>query len=367
MSVNEDIAALYVTDSIDLLRLAGSERKEALRVLRLLERDLLRQLDKLPDPSATTIRAQRLRNLQQAVSRIIRTHFKQIRSASRTVLRQTAALTMQNGKEHIRSEVGVNLATITLSQETLKSVIAESIVGAPATEWWSRQAERLKRRFMDQIRIGVLAKEPIGRLRQRIRGTRAGGFKDGVMQATRREADSLIRTSVLHVANSTTEKMFQANSDVVRGVEALVTLDERTSDICIARSGASWDLVTGRSLPDSTRNESYPGSPPWHFQCRTILVPILKSFEEILGKKGRRIDRALNRLDQKKQSSIDGQVTGGLTFEQWLNKQGAARQKRTLGAGRLKLWKDGKISLSQLIDQRGRPRTIQQLMKVKKP
>jgi hypothetical protein len=50
-----------------------------------------------------------------------------------------------------------------------------------------------------------------------------------------------------------------------------------------------------------------------------------------------------------------------LTYEEWLKRKSAAFQKEVLGPGTYRLWKATKISLRDLIDQRGSPLTLDQL------
>jgi hypothetical protein len=47
---------------------------------------------------------------------------------------------------------------------------------------------------------------------------------------------------------------------VLQGVQAIVTLDARTSAICMARSGMAWDF-DGKPLNDETGID-FPGPPP---------------------------------------------------------------------------------------------------------
>jgi hypothetical protein len=157
---------------------------------------------------------------------------------------------------------------------------------------------------------------------------------------------------------------FKANDDVLQGVQAIVTLDARTSDICMARSAMAWDF-DGKPLNDET-DIDFPGPPPWHPNCRTTLVPVVKSVGQLIGgKKGAALDARLakevKKLPKATQASMDGQVSKSLTYEDWLKGKSAAFQEEVLGPGKYRLWKAGDISLRDLIDQRGRSLTLEQL------
>jgi hypothetical protein len=58
---------------------------------------------------------------------------------------------------------------------------------------------------------------------------------------------------------------------------------------------------------------------------------------------------------------MDGQVPEDITFGAWLDKKGVTFQDKLLGKKRAQLWRDGKITLTQLVDFRGNPLTLSQL------
>ena len=87
--------------------------------------------------------------------------------------------------------------------------------------------------------------------------------------------------------------------------------------------------------------------------CRSVMLPTLKSWEE-MG-----ID--LEEIPQGTQASLDGQVSGDLSFGQWLKTKDETFVEETLGKGRAELFLDGKITMSDLINQQGRELTIAEL------
>jgi hypothetical protein len=54
-------------------------------------------------------------------------------------------------------------------------------------------------------------------------------------------------------------------------------------------------------------------------------------------------------------------VAADLSFSDFLKGKPTEFVDEMLGKGRAQLWRDGKITLSQLLDQRGNPLTLQQL------
>lgn len=84
-------------------------------------------------------------------------------------------------------------------------------------------------------------------------------------------------------------------------------------------------------------------------------MPILKSFKEI--------GSDFPEMPKSTRSSMDGQVPEDMTFKDFLDKKGKAFQDEVLGKGKAQLWRDGKITLQQLLDQTGNPIPLKELDK----
>ena len=136
---------------------------------------------------------------------------------------------------------------------------------------------------------------------------------------------------------------------MVKAVQQISTLDSRTSDICVAYSGLTWDL-NGEPID---HEKAFNGGPPHHPRCRSRLNAVTKSFRE-LG-----IDR--DELPPGKRASLNGEVPADITFDAFLKRKSQAFQNELLGPGKAELWREGRISLTDLVDQTGRPLTLNEL------
>lgn len=97
--------------------------------------------------------------------------------------------------------------------------------------------------------------------------------------------------------------------------------------------------------------------------CRCATVPITKSWEE-LATKNKALARELDQMEPGKRSSMGGPVSADTTWESWLKAQprtGKGSQEEILGPARLKLWDSGKLTLQDLVDQRGNALTLAEL------
>jgi hypothetical protein len=76
---------------------------------------------------------------------------------------------------------------------------------------------------------------------------------------------------------------------------------------------------------------------------------------------GQRLKQALKGLWQGTRAGIDGQISAGLAYEQWLCGKDEPFQIEVLGRARWELWQRGKLSFEDLVSQNNRPLTIAQL------
>jgi hypothetical protein len=96
---------------------------------------------------------------------------------------------------------------------------------------------------------------------------------------------------------------------------------------------------------------------------RCTQVPVTKSWEELAEETGAdtALARQLDEIPAGVRASMDGEASGTLTYEDWLAGQSQARQQDILGPGRYELWTKGKLTLAEMLDQRGNPMTLEQL------
>lgn len=356
MSANEDIAQAATVHAVDLRRFDAKTRKDVLVLLEQLEKALIDSLrlsgieGEGQVQTLTPFQRQRAERLLASVTETIRTAYRGI---DFSMSDQLAGLSESEGiwvKTILDRGLGIDTLTTIPGPNFLRAIASDVLIqGAPSSEWWARQAGDLVEKFGDEVRQGMIAGDTNSKIVQRIRGTRAAGYKDGIMEATRRNAEALVRSSVQSVANAAHLATARENSDVVKGVEQISTLDGRTTVICISYSEKTWDLdgkPIGHKLP-------FNGGPPRHWNCRSILVPLLKSFLEL----------GVNRdeIPTSTRASLDGQVPADMTFQTFLDGKSKAFQDDLLGVGRADLWRDGKITLTGLLDQKGRPLTLEQL------
>lgn len=380
MAFIDVIADGIIGHTINLMRYDAKMRRRILAILLDLQDELIGKLSNsdLFITRKESLKVKRLRQLLDDTTESISTYYAQAKAAHVEGLLGVVQVEVDFHVDSINSLAAADIVSASMSAANMRSLVNQSLIeGAPASEWWGRQSQKLRRSFADQMRIAVATSESMNDTLQRIRGRHTGRyvtvetaagetkkvpeFAGGIMQASTREASALIRTSVQSVANDARLEVYAQNDDMVKGVQALVTLDNRTSAICRARSGHAWRLD---GTPIAPTKEDFPGPPPWHFNCRSTLVPILKSWDELAGpnsKLSKAQVKKLRRMPKGTQSSMDGQVAADLTYEEWLKTKSVEFQKDVLGPGRWELWQKGRLTLEQMVDQTGRELSLAEL------
>ena len=346
--LSDQLLDLIVERSVALLRLEAQHRREVARILVSVQSELI---GRLANADLTGDQRARLNRLLSEVKQYLGetyTSIAQQQAQHAFELMQAEALFVVDA---INARAGFNLMA-KLSTDVLRALATDLLIqGAPSAEWWARQAADTTFQFATQMRLGIAQGETIGELVRRIRGAPTKGIA-GIMPVARRNAEALVRSSVATVLNAARLGVYKANADVLAGVQQISTLDGRTTPVCIAYSGAVWDLegkpIRGTTLP-------FNGGPPRHWNCRSTLLPVTKTFREL----------GINRdeVPAGTRASMDGQVAADLSFADWLKRKPQSFQDDLLGPGRADLWRDGKITLQQLLDATGRELTLDELHK----
>jgi SPP1 gp7 family putative phage head morphogenesis protein len=98
--------------------------------------------------------------------------------------------------------------------------------------------------------------------------------------------------------------------------------------------------------------------------CRCTTAPITKSWAELAGTDSPLSKKQLGILDSipvGQRSSMNGQVSGNVTYNEWLKSQPVDIQQEILGPGKFRLWSENKLDMVDLVNNNGSPLTIKEL------
>lgn len=372
--VNDRLFDASVRHQVFLIRYGGATAKQIIKLINEAERDVAKRLRErlaklgpidrqaVGSGQVTSIRLQRLLDELNVQNRDLRVALgKRLRAD----LRDLTEIETDIAARRLNEAIGVDIGVLRPAPETLRAIVDGQIVrGQTLRQWFTRLEGSRFERLESAVRLGLIEGDTIPQMRRRLLDSE---------NVTRAQAEALVRTGVNAVANQSREMLYAENEDVIKAVRWTSTLDGRTSDICRARDGMTWPL-----------GEPHP-SPPAHPHCRSTLSPITKSWDELAGRTlkpgrgARKIDTLFDRRLKEKgftpaqrrriirdsRASMNGQVSGDLTYQDWLKRQPAKFQDSVLGRTRGKLFRQGGLPLDRFVDvQTGRKFTLDDLRRM---
>ncbi len=160
------------------------------------------------------------------------------------------------------------------------------------------------KRLSDTIRQGWAAKTPIEELNAVLIGTEKARYTDGLIHKQKQSARAAVDTACHHTAQVARAEARAAND--VYQYRIVATLDLRTSTTCRDLDGKVY-----------TYGASNARVPPFHYFCRTVIVPEL--------------DKEYSWLSEgRTRSSMYGSVDANITYKEWAeqNKDALAETKQ---------------------------------------
>ena len=219
---------------------------------------------------------------------------------------------------------------------------------------WAANVEASRMTLIrNAVRAGFVEGQTTAQIIGTIRGTRALNYADGLLDRSRREVATVVQTALSHTAQRARAEFYKANSDLIKGVVWLATLDNKTTPECAVRDGLEYTADTNEPIGHSVPWLGGPGA--LHFNCRSVDIPITKSWREL----GLNIDE----IPAGQRASMDGQVPADLTYGEWFGRQSAARQDEIVGTTRGELFREGKVTFEKFSNDKGQGLDLDALYK----
>lgn len=338
MSTNDDIANALVSHQIGVQRLSTATVR---KILALLKRSDVRLIERLSREGTTELGRRRLERLIQDIRRIVESAHTDALGELVIDLNAFGEYEVDYQLDMFKATVPVQLDFVRPSADQIVAAVnSRPFQGRILKDWFKELSEGSFRRLRNTIRVGVVEGRTIDQLVREIRGTRAQGFKDGILQVNRRAAEATVRTAVAHTNNAARDALYKRNTSLIEGLEWSATLDGRTSAVCRGRDGKVFPVDKGPR-------------PPAHPNCRSSMAPVLKSWKS-LG-----ID--LKEAPKGTRASLNGQVSADFTYGDWLKRQPIEVQDDILGVTKGRLFRKGGLSMDRFIDRKGQELTLDQL------
>lgn len=398
-SGNDEFQDALLRRQITLLRFSEGLADRVIERLDTSEAELVRlirlRLDEIGEggKTATASQVEQLQGLLFEVREVRREIFIEAAALARGELTGLNILEVSATQQAYTEALGFKEAILdapTLAR--LRAVTFGSPFAAGPTspvrtfsQWMTGLGTGDVRRVEGAIQAGFLEGDTIDGIVRRVRGTKALDFADGVTQITRRQARTVVRTTVNAYANAVREEIFEVNDDVIPALKWASVLDGRTTPICQSRDG-KLAPVAGKELPKSTppiQRLQPPGArPPAHPNCRSVMVAVIDP-ENAVGKRPFITDTRTRRereIDFRKEARERGvpiqqiraewarervgNIPAETTYQQWLERQSAGFQDDVLGPTRGKLFRLGGLTLDRFVDTTGKRFTLEQLQEL---
>lgn len=356
MTTNERLQDAAIKHAIELDRYSNHVVHRIIELLNKVDSDLIHQLadalERIPAGSFTIDRLERqLRSVRELNAKAFATVEKELTKELQEFSRYEAGYQLKLFRSVIPAEVvtEVGVASINANQ-AYAAAMARPMQGRLLKTWAAGiEAERLIR-IKDAIAIGFTEGQTTDQIIRRIRGTRAKGYSDGVIDISRRHLASVVQTALGHIASTARAQFDEANNDLIKGYRWLSTLDNKTSEPCRIRDQLEYDRdkkPVGHKVPWL----SGPGK--LHWNCRSTETRILKSLREL----GLDVDD----FKSSTRASMNGQVPADTTYAEWLKDQPEEVQNDVLGKTRADLFRAGKVSFDRFYSDKGEFLTLADL------
>jgi SPP1 gp7 family putative phage head morphogenesis protein len=243
-------------------------------------------------------------------------------------------------RDSLKDSIPFNFDARVPSLQSVRAIVRDvPVEGKLLPRWFKELGDSTQAQIVQQVNLGLVNGEPTAKIIRRITGTKAANYTNGVFGTTKRNAETLVRTHVTHVSNKARELTYEENTDVIKGVQYVATLDARTTDICAGLDGQVFKPTEGPR-------------PPLHMNCRSTTVPITKSWDE-LGKEMK--TDAFSKLKEPKtenqlRASMNGAVPAKTTYNAWLKQQTPEFQNAVLGRRRAQVFRNDRLHLSRFVN-----------------
>ncbi|THD35705.1 MAG: hypothetical protein E7773_10180 [Sphingomonas sp.] len=301
----DKLASIVIRHATASQRLSKRDADEIVRLLNSVDKDIAAQIasrvaamkvagfDKGPATSA------RLRDLLEAVRALNDQVYSKIGDKVTGDLTDLVQHEFDFTGKTVAT-VGVDVDTRPPSADFIRTLVTTTpINGVLLADWVEGLSTARMKRIEQELRMGIFQGETTDQIVRRIIGTKAAKYTDGVMNLSRKSAQSFVITANATVQNAARLEVYQ-RSGAIPFVEWSSILDSRTSQICQSLSGRIFAI-----------DQPHP-TPPAHIRCRSLLLPRFNN-----------TDPPLHR-----------------TYGDWLRGQSAKAQDEILGKERARIFRD---------------------------
>ena len=344
---NELILDKSISHSIFLERLKAGETKRIVSMLNSLVLPHIRdEIAKLlvaikteKSKKLNKINKKNLKRLEKVfenIKKLTASGYSEIRNTLKQDLLEFSKREVKNQISMISDSIPLNYSFTEPAVPVLRQIVNSShVLGQPITDIFKSLESRIVNEVKKQVIIGINEGSSIENILSRLVS------RTGVFKRERNNIKAVIRTTINHTMTQSRESVYQDNKSLIKKVQYVATLDTRTSIICANLDGRTYEIGVGPR-------------PPRHPNCRSTTIPVLASWKEL--------GIPLKEITNAQRVSMDGKVSQSIRFPEWIKKQDEFDQRKFFGKTRFELFKKGKLTISEMVDQNHRPIDVARLL-----
>ena len=322
--MDNSLASIATVHQMHIERLKAGDVRKFDAFLMQMDKDLREMLTRA---DITQFSKSRLESQLMAVDAMIRRNLSDYEKAWRSSMVEFASYESDFEKRSLENVIkGLNVtlpteaALLAAALDTPVNAFAGKTLNAVFKNYTEAEAAKIT----GAIRLGYAEGLTNQQIIQRVRGTVAAKFRDGTLAQVKSATETLVRTSVQHVANQSRQALWEANEDIVEKVEWLSTLDSRTSTQCRSLDGIEWPIDKGPR-------------PPIHPRCRSTTVAVLaKEYQKF-------IDDGVRPAKDPDSGKVS-RISANTSYYDWLKRQPVDVQESIIGTSRARLLRNGGLS-----------------------
>lgn len=352
MSINQQLRDAMLGHAIDLTHYSNAQARTIITILNGRDAELKSRLIDAMENVGTVLTVEVMNQVLSAVLQVNATAFLEVNEALNRNLDDLLVYELSFQQALVESvlprAVQVQFPVVSVAFSSAKAIVqARPFQGRLLKEWMAGIEADRAARIRDAIRSGVVEGRTTSDIVKQIVGRKSENFEDGLLQRSRRDVETIVRSAIGHTAETASDAAYEANSDIISHVQWLSTLDNKTSSTCRIRDQLPYTLKTYKPIGHKIPWLAGPGR--IHMCCRSTKFPVLKSAA------------ALGFDDGATRASMNGQVPASTTYAEWLSKQSAGRQDQILGVTRAQMMREGGLKLDAFYNDKGKLLTLEQL------
>jgi hypothetical protein len=269
-SVNELMQSEAIRHQTEIRKYTNAEVLKILAVLNRADRRMLAELaERLERMSPATFTMERLEAMLTSVRMLSAEATRQAQGEFGADLRDFVSYEAEYQTMMLTAHVPVQVSIAAVNAEAAyAAAMARPFQGVLLRDVWQDLDARKMKIVRQTIAQGFVESKTTDQVIRELRGTRAKGYADGLLEAPRKEVEAVVRTALSHTAGMVQDRAAEANADIIKAVKWSATLDLRTSKICRPRDGKLYHPVTHKPIGHDMQWLGGPGRAHWRAVVR---------------------------------------------------------------------------------------------------